>query len=82
MKKILLPLMLLALAVACGPKHTPAGDTSPKASDIVILYDNDVHCSVDGYANMAALKAEMLTRSPTVTSCRAEVSEPPRRADI
>lgn len=67
MKKILLPLMLLALAVACGPKHTPAGDTSPKASDIVILYDNDVHCSVDGYANMAALKAEMLTRTPYVT---------------
>ena len=66
MKKILIPLMLLALALSCGPKP-PAGDSSPKSSDIVILYDNDVHCSVDGYAHMAALKAEMLAKTPYVS---------------
>ena len=33
----------------------------------MILYDNDVHCSVDGYAKMAALKAEKKAQTPYVT---------------
>ena len=44
--------MAAMAAIACSYKTTPAG--SQRASDIVILYDNDVHCSVDGYAKMAA----------------------------
>ncbi len=31
--------------------------------DIYILYDNDVHCSVEGYEKMAALRAEYLKQS-------------------
>ena len=27
--------------------------------EIVILYENDVHCAIDGYAKLASLKAEM-----------------------
>lgn len=36
------------------------------AEDIVVLYDNDVHCSVDGYATMAGLKSQMLTATNSV----------------
>ncbi len=35
--------------------------------DIVILYDNDVHCAVDGYANMAALKKDMQAKTDYVS---------------
>ena len=62
MKRLLLPLLVLLAAAACSPKTAPAGSGSragKAASDIVILYDNDVHCAVDGYAEMAALKAVM-----------------------
>lgn len=72
MRKFLF-LVLLA-AAACSPKVAPSTNPETKASakppvdaDIVILYDNDVHCSVDGYANMAALKAEKLRQTPYVT---------------
>lgn len=33
--------------------------TYPNSQDIIVLYENDVHCGVDGYANLAALKDEM-----------------------
>ena len=48
MKRFLLPLLTLALIVACSPKTAPAGGTGKAAQDIIILYENDVHCSVDG----------------------------------
>ena len=72
MKKFLLPILILALAVSCSPKTAPAGGTkavagSVRTHDIVILYDNDVHCSVDGYAKMAALKTEKEAATPYVT---------------
>jgi len=57
---------LAAVALSCSPKTTPAGGTKAPA-DIVILYDNDVHCSVDGYAQMAALKKAKMALTPYVT---------------
>lgn len=36
-------------------------------SDIVILYDNDVHCEVDGYVEMAAIKKELQSQSKYVS---------------
>lgn len=30
-----------------------------KSEDIVILYENDVHCAIDAYAKIAAMKAEL-----------------------
>ncbi len=44
---------------------SPADDVS--LGDIVILYDNDVHCAVDGYASMAALKKDMLSKTDYVS---------------
>lgn len=66
MKKRFPFLFLLAVISACSPKTAPSGGTGETASDIIILYENDVHCSVDGYAEMAALKAEMKASHPYV----------------
>ncbi len=44
---------------------SPADSIS--SGDIVILYDNDVHCAVDGYANVAALKEDMLAKTSYVS---------------
>ncbi len=44
---------------------SPVDDVS--LGDIVILYDNDVHCAVDGYASMAALKKDMLGKTDYVS---------------
>ena len=35
--------------------------------DIVILYDNDAHCSIEGYAKVAELKDEMEAKTDYVT---------------
>lgn len=34
--------------------------------DIVILFENDVHCALDGYTKFGALKQEMLAQTPYV----------------
>ena len=39
---------------ACQPKEDVKPDE--KKSSIVILYENDVHCSIDGYAKIAGLR--------------------------
>lgn len=31
-----------------------------ESSDIIILYENDMHCAIDGYSKISALKAELL----------------------
>ena len=51
---------LLIVAFACKRKD-----------NIVILYDNDVHCSVEGYAKMAGVKNVCKTQTPyvSVVSC-------------
>lgn len=47
-----------------------AGCQAPDG-DIYILYENDVHCAVDGYEKMAALRADYLKKSiyVNVVSC-------------
>ena len=49
-------LSLLTLA-SCSDKNNPpdgSGTNPPadKAASIAILYENDVHCAVDGYSNI------------------------------
>lgn len=38
------------------------------AHDIIVLYENDVHCAVDGYAKFAALRSEYSAKTPFVTT--------------
>lgn len=54
--RFLLPLVaVLALAVSCGKKVQEPGPLKP----IVILYENDVHCAIEGYAAFAGLRDEI-----------------------
>ena len=55
MKRLLLLIAPLLILASCSPKVTAVSSNVPD-KDIVILYDNDVHCAVDGYAPLAALK--------------------------
>ncbi len=67
----LLSLALMLTLVLC-PVTADADTTSAvNKNDIVILYDNDVHCNVEGYEDMAALKKEMQSKSRyvSVVSC-------------
>ena len=38
----------------------PMSAVAQSQDDIVILYENDVHCVVEGYSKLAAMKAELL----------------------
>ena len=63
--QILAALVILVCSVACQRGHrNPDKPQSP----VVILYDNDVHCAVEGYAAMAALKKEMAGKTPYVAT--------------
>lgn len=55
---------LLIVLNACSVRNY--GSTKQAAQPIVILYENDVHCAVDGYPYMAALKKQMLAQTPNV----------------
>lgn len=54
MKKIIFPLFATLLLVASCKKEPI--EPQPERSSIVILYENDVHCAIDGYAAMAGLR--------------------------
>lgn len=46
------------------------GQSNSKGKSIVVLYENDVHCSIDGYAKFAGLRdAVSDTASVAVVSC-------------
>lgn len=36
--------------------------------NIVVMYENDIHCGVDGYAKFAALRSEFQAKTPYVTT--------------
>ena len=55
---------LMTLASCIGNNNFTDGGTgvNPPASEfepIVIIYENDVHCAVDGYSKLAAMKSEL-----------------------
>ena len=56
-KRISTFLLCLVLAVSILPKPIFA---EKNTEDIIILYENDVHCAVDGYSKLAAMKNELL----------------------
>lgn len=56
MKKKLIGLCMTILFWAAG--LTVCAE-STKSEDIIILYENDVHCAIDGYAKLSAMKKEL-----------------------
>ncbi len=62
---------LLWLTVCCtGCEEAGQGTALPDVpeSPVVILYESDVHCAVDGYARLAALKSEQEAVTPYVST--------------
>ena len=60
---ILTAIVLLAVCNGCG-RNMP--DTPDK--QVVIIYDNDVHCAVDGYAALASIKKSNSVQTPYLTT--------------
>lgn len=53
-KRFFLTLLALCMILCVSPLSAAA-----QGEDIVILYENDVHCAVDGYAKLAAMRDEL-----------------------
>lgn len=60
---ILTATVLLAAGYGCGSNMPDTPD-----NHVVIIYDNDVHCAVEGYAAVAALKEKAKEETPYVTT--------------
>ena len=56
-KRFLLFIVIAALLVCSVPVFTFAEEQTP--DDIIILYENDVHCEIDGYSVLSALRNEL-----------------------
>ena len=57
MKERITAIVLCALLVICVfPTETFAAQNR---EDIIILYENDVHCAIEGYSKLAAMKKEL-----------------------
>ena len=56
MKKYFLYLVPMLLLCACTSRRHLVDVSGQKQKSIVILYENDVHCGIDGYAKLAGLR--------------------------
>ncbi len=72
MKKILYSLIVVALFSACSTSRRLTKDPLKTQKSIVILYENDVHCGIDGYTKLAGLRDAIMqsdTAYAAVVSC-------------
>ena len=61
-------LVSFLLPVACSDEKTENTTPDLPSKPIVILYENDVHCSVDGYPILVSLRNECLTGNGYVST--------------
>ena len=68
---ILLALLWLSCFLTCEASSDKYRVSDRPDSTIVIIYENDVHCVVDGYSRLASLRAkqQMVTSYVTTVSC-------------
>lgn len=68
---ILLALLWLSCFLSCEASSDKYRVSDRPDSTIVIIYENDVHCVVDGYSRLASLRAkqQMVTSYVTTVSC-------------
>ncbi len=67
-KKIIFIMLALAATffTSCSDEDSASGSEGLQKS-IVILYDNDVHCAIDGYTKMAGLRDAIMQRDTVWT---------------
>ena len=56
------------MVASCGKESIENRQRDMPSSPIVILYDNDVHCSVDGYPMLVSLRNECLSATDYVST--------------
>lgn len=56
-QKLIAIVLCILLVIGALPMTALAAQNT---EDIIILYENDVHCAVEGYSKLAAMKAELL----------------------
>ena len=64
---IILSFLLLSCCTGCESYNKKGASELPE-SQIIIVYDNDVHCAVDGYAKLAGLREQQRMHTPYVTT--------------
>ena len=57
--KLIAMILCLVLLVGVLPISPVVAEAAVNTDDIVILYENDVHCMVEGYTKLSALKKEL-----------------------
>ena len=60
----LLATTICLASISCSRKVTSSLTAGEKQKSIVILYENDVHCGIDGYAKLAGLR-DAINKSDT-----------------
>lgn len=70
-KKFLHLLIIIPIFVSCtscNREDDYINDKPMVSHPIVVIYDNDVHCAVDGYAKLATIREQQKTLTPYVTT--------------
>lgn len=70
--KVLTAVLSMLLGAACSSDNDVVDVAQPKS--IVILYENDVHCAIDGYQKMAGLR-DAINRSDTAYAAVVSVGD-------
>ena len=65
---LLIAIPFLAFCVSCNNEDDYINDEPLPSNPIVIIYENDVHCAVDGYAKLATIREQQKTLTPYVTT--------------
>ena len=67
MKNVIISLLLFAFLGGCKANESVRISDVPE-HPIVIVFENDVHCAVDGYAKLAGLREEQRRRTSYITT--------------
>lgn len=67
-RPIIIAIIALTFAMCSKDVHRTKAEPALPDTPIVILYDNDVHCAVDGYAVVAAQRKAQETTTPYVST--------------
>lgn len=60
MLKTFISVILCVILLALSSLSLVVFAQEEKSDEIVILFENDIHCAIDGYSKIAALKTELL----------------------
>lgn len=64
---IIFSFLLLFCCIGCG-LHKEVRMSELPGKPIVVVFENDVHCAVDGYAKLVALREQQRNETPFVTT--------------